>query len=92
MMKDMGRRTRNADPSARPDAADAGAPRFGYARVLERLLAYRAEAEARPGGAPPDALDRRRVLARLGAELGAEPELLLARGFERAYRRVVEGV
>lgn len=92
MMKDMGRRTRNADASARPDAAPSGSPRFGYARVLECLRAYRDEAEARPGGAPPDAMDRRRVLARLGAELDAEPELLLARGFDRAYRRVVEGV
>ena len=40
----------------------------------------------------PDAMDRLRVLRRLQAELGVEAELLLQRGFDKAYRRVVEGV
>jgi hypothetical protein len=40
----------------------------------------------------PDALDRRRVLARLCAEFAVQEELLLLRGFDRAYRRVIEGV
>jgi len=85
----------------------AGAPRFGFELLLLRLLRYRAEAQAQDEGAgpealPPDALragrtlpdamDRLRVLRRLQAELGVEAELLLQRGFDKAYRRVVEGV
>ena len=46
----------------------------------------------RAGRALPDAMDRLRVLRRLQAELGVEAELLLQRGFDKAYRRVVEGV
>ena len=78
-----------ADPRATP-----GAPRFGYARLLERLRAYQAEHAHGAGtaGEAEAAMDRRRVLARLEAELGAPPALLLARGFDRAYRRVVEGL
>ena len=68
-----------------------GPPRFGYALLLRRLLELRAAVDADPA-ASPDAMDRRQVLARLQAELGATPELLLARGFDRAYRRAVEGV
>ena len=70
--------------------------RFGYHLLLERVLSYRAAAEAQAGarGAAPagDALDRRRVLGRLAAELDCEAELLLARGFDKAYRRAVEGL
>ncbi len=71
--------------------------RFGFAEVLARLLAYRAEAEAAAeADAQPDpersCLDRRRVLARLARDMDVEPALLLERGFERAYRRMVEGV
>ena len=65
----------------------ADAPRrFGYHLLLERLQRYRAEA------ADPGAMDRRRVLARLEAELDADVEVLLQRGFDKAYRRIVEGV
>lgn len=64
-------------------------PRFGFALLVQRLRAYRREAEERRD---PGAMDRRRVLRRLGEELGAPPELLLERGFDKAYRRVVEGV
>jgi hypothetical protein len=81
-------------PTARRAGAAVGAPRFGYARLLECLRAYQAEV-ARAAGASGEsdaAMDRRRVLARLETELGAAPALLLARGFDRAYRRVVEGL
>jgi len=74
-------------------ARPATPPRFGLTLLLERLRAY--QAEARQGVAAGDsdsAMDRRRVLARLQAELGAEPAVLLRRGFDKAYRRVVEGV
>ncbi len=85
----------------------AGPPRFGFELLLARLLRYRAEAEAQragalpeaalpeaalPEAALPEAMDRLRVLRRLQAELGVEVELLLERGFDKAYRRVVEGV
>lgn len=86
----MRRRSRPEDPAA------PRSPRFGYHLLLERLLAYRVEAEGGAGGGgahpAPDALDRRRVLQRLAAELGVEPAVLLERGFDKAYRRMVEGV
>jgi hypothetical protein len=40
----------------------------------------------------PDELDRKIVLERVCRELQAKPEALLLRGFERAYRLVIEGV
>jgi hypothetical protein len=68
---------------------DGRAPRFGMPVLLRKLRDYRREAEER---GQRDAMDRRRVLHRLAEELGAEPALLLERGFDKAYRRVVEGV
>jgi len=68
----------------------AGPPRFGFELLLARLLRYRTEADA--GETLPEAMDRLRVLRRLQAELGVEAELLLQRGFDKAYRRAVEGV
>jgi hypothetical protein len=68
-----------ATPPVRP-------PRFGFELLLRRVQGYRAEAAA------PEAMDRLRVLRRLQAELGVEAELLLRRGFDKAYRRVVEGL
>jgi hypothetical protein len=65
----------------------APAPRrFGYERLLTLISAYGAHATDR------SALDRRRVLAWLQGELGCDEALLLRRGFDRAYRRIVEGV
>jgi hypothetical protein len=61
-------------------------PRFGYTLLLERLQAYRAEARS------PEAMDRRSVLGRLEVELKAPAGLILQRGFDKAYRRVVEGL
>lgn len=39
-----------------------------------------------------DAVDRRRMLARLCAEFEADEKMLLLRGFDRAYRLVIEGL
>lgn len=63
-------------------------PRFGYHRLLRRLGELLAEA----GGPATETMDRRRVLARLCAELNAPETLLLERGFDKAYRQIVEGV
>jgi hypothetical protein len=83
--------TRAAAPQLRRPrpraAAQAGAvPRFGYALLLQRLQRYGAESRG------PDAMDRRAALRHLQTELGCEEALLLQRGFDKAYRRVVEGV
>jgi hypothetical protein len=37
-------------------------------------------------------LDREVVLERMRQAFEAEPEVLLRRGFDKAYRRIVEGV
>ncbi len=63
-------------------------PRFGYHLLLRRLGDLLSEA----GGPTSEAMDRRRVLALLCAELQAPETLLLARGFDKAYRQIVEGV
>jgi hypothetical protein len=74
-------------------ARNAGPPRFGFELLLARLLRYRAEAQGdAQGDALPEAMDRLNVLRRLQAELGVEAALLLERGFDKAYRRAVEGV
>lgn len=54
--------------------------------LLDTLLAYRAWARS------PEELDRRRVLTRLEHQFGVEAAELELRGFDRAYRLVVEGV
>lgn len=58
-------------------------------RFDEIVRAIREQAAADAG---PDALDRRAVLARLCVTFDVKEELLLLRGFDRAYRRVIEGV
>lgn len=60
--------------------------RIGFEGLLEVLDRYRAEARC------ANELDRRHLLFRLGAELELEEAELLRRGFDKAYRRIVEGV
>ncbi len=68
------------------------APRFpvrrkiNYPLLLETIRGYGEEA------AGTEALDRRMVLARLMAQFGVDEEELALRGFDRAYRLIVEGV
>ncbi|MEE8554737.1 MAG: hypothetical protein V3T00_02670 [bacterium] len=54
--------------------------------LLETIRGYRAEA------AGVETLDRRVVLTRLMGQFGVDEEELALRGFDRAYRLVVEGV
>lgn len=60
--------------------------RVGFEGMLEVLLRYRGEARCE------NELDRRHVLFRLTQELSLSEEDILARGFDKAYRRMVEGV
>jgi hypothetical protein len=61
-------------------------------RFEQIVRAIRAHRDALEEADAVNGLDRRVVLARLCAALDAEEELLLLRGFDRAYRRVIEGV
>jgi len=70
----------------RPKAKTAAPARIGFEGLLALLERYRA------GARGPDALDRRPVLRRLARELELPEEALLRAGFDKAYRRVVEGV
>jgi hypothetical protein len=64
------------------------APRrkLSFPIVLEAIAGYAKRVQS------PDDLDRKVVLAWLSRELEAKPEALLLRGFDRAYRLVIEGV
>ncbi len=71
--------------------------RFGYLHIVERLAELHREAQStmqlgpvQPGAAVP--FDRRQVLRRLCQAFDADEGVLLRRGFDRAYRRIVEGV
>ena len=65
---------------------DAKPGRFGYVHIEEKLARLRREQGL---GAE---FGRREMLRALGRAFGAQEALLLERGFDRAYRRVVEGV
>ncbi|MBI4082823.1 MAG: hypothetical protein HY423_09450 [Candidatus Lambdaproteobacteria bacterium] len=75
---------------AQPQPRVAAPPKFGF-REVERCLArlYRA---ARQHDEDERALDRRVLLAAACRELGADEPVLLRRGFDRVYRRLIEGV
>ncbi len=60
--------------------------RIGYEGLLRVLLRYRGEARCE------NELDRMHLLFRAGQELGLSERGLLERGFDQAYRRMVEGV
>lgn len=78
------------------------APRFGFEKLVALIAQY--SGDAGPGApavtgkaaatAPVNSrtMDRRELLAYLGARLQADESLLLLRGFDRAYRRIVEGL
>ncbi len=60
--------------------------KINYPLLLETIRGYREEA------AGAETLDRRVVLARLMGQFGVDEEELALRGFDRAYRLIVEGV
>ena len=66
--------------------AEAGTPKFGYRRLLKEVGLILGAA-ASSGGS-----DRRIVLAALRRKLDVDDAVLLRRGFDKAYRQIVEGV
>ncbi len=67
-------------------AGGAPLPRFGYIHVLNAIANYAKSARC------ANDLDRLVVLERMRQEFETEPETLLSRGFDKAYRQVMEGV
>lgn len=65
---------------------DPRPPKFGYPRLLEEVGQI---IRAAPF---PEALDRRAVLFTLTRRLEVEEAVLLRRGFDKAYRQIIEGV
>ena len=62
------------------------AARFGYIQLVEQIGQLRQESQN------PDELDRRNLIERLCLDLGVDEATLMERGFDKAYRRIVEGV
>jgi hypothetical protein len=60
--------------------------KLSFPIILGAIQGYASRAE------DPVSLDRKRVLGWLCAEWDCKPEALLLRGFDRAYRLVIEGV
>ena len=83
------RRDARASAAPGPAAARAGGaplPHFGYVHLLNAIADYAKSARCE------NDLDRLVVLERMRQEFETEPETLLSRGFDKAYRQVVEGV
>jgi AraC-like DNA-binding protein len=69
--------------------ADANATKtgkFGFIELQQAMDTYAASARCE------NDLDREVVLERMRQEFGVESPVLLRRGFDKAYRRIVEGV
>lgn len=60
--------------------------KFGFQDLLAAVEHYAASARCE------NDLDREVVLERMRQEFAVEPDVLLRRGFDKAYRRVVEGM
>jgi len=73
-------------PPKPPAPPDSTQPRIGLEGLYTLLCRYQAEARC------ANELDRPHLLFRAGQELALEEEELLRRGFDKAYRRMVEGV
>jgi hypothetical protein len=67
-------------------AGGAPLPRFGYVHLVDAIADYAKTARC------ANDLDRLVVLERMRQEFATEPEVLLQRGFDKAYRQVLEGV
>jgi hypothetical protein len=61
-------------------------PRFGFIHLVGAIADYAKTARC------ANDLDRMVVLERMRQEFRTEPEVLLRRGFDKAYRRAMEGV
>ena len=62
------------------------AGKFGFDNLVKAIAALRGET----GGV--EGLDRRVVLEKLRRSFQTEEEVLLRRGFDKAYRQIVEGI
>ena len=67
-------------------AGGAPLPRFGFIHLVGAIAEYTKSARC------ANDLDRTVVLERMRQEFETEPEVLLQRGFDKAYRQVMEGV
>ena len=69
-------------------ARKGGTParRFGLVHLVDAIAAYAKSARC------ANDLDRMVVLERMRQEFDSEPATLLRRGFDKAYRQVMEGV
>jgi hypothetical protein len=65
---------------------DGKLPKFGFPRLLKAVEDYAASARCE------NDLDRDVVLERMRHQFQVDADVLLRRGFDKAYRRVVEGV
>ena len=72
-------------------AKDSFGGKITYPLLVETIRRYREESQAR-NPPDPDALDRKRVLQRLATDLNTDQDELALRGFDRAYRLIIEGV
>lgn len=77
--------------SARAAGARSAAPkprarRFGIAQIVAAIAEHAKSARC------ANDLDRMVVLERMRLVFDTEPEVLLRRGFDKAYRQVMEGV
>lgn len=70
----------------KPSDQNKSSHRLGYEGMLALLIRYRGEARC------ANELDRRHLLWRLEQELNLSETALLERGFDKAYRRMVEGL
>jgi hypothetical protein len=67
-------------------AGGAPLPRFGFTHLVAAVAEYAQSARC------VNDLDRLVVLERMRQEFGTETEKLLRRGFDKAYRQVLEGL
>jgi len=67
-------------------AGGAPLPRFGFLHLVDAIAEYAKSARCE------NDLNRLVVLERMRQEFGTEPEVLLERGFDKAYRQIMEGV
>jgi len=67
-------------------AGTASRRRFGLVHLVDAIAAYAKSARC------ANDLDRLVVLERIRQEFDSEPATLLRRGFDKAYRQVMEGV
>jgi hypothetical protein len=73
--------------ASKPDVSGASAPRrFGMVHLVDAIAEHAKSARC------ANDLDRLVVLERMRVVFDVEPEVLLRRGFDKAYRQVMEGV